>query len=205
MVSQAKKTLKNRPKLPASVKVRTLSELTRDMTAAGLDPSRIEERAILLAKARGAKRKRDEGEGMDVDGEADTEGWEDEGMEVDGEERTLNKRAKANTGTVMARNKREPRSNRQLAGMRDDAVRAISHPVFSVLIIFWLRGAQQADRATKLRNLGQRPRNMLAKAGEADRVIRTKMVRVLAFSFSCRCMLTCARVSAAEASVRRKA
>jgi hypothetical protein len=35
---------------------------------------------------------------------------------------------------------------------------------------------QQANRAVKLRNLGQRPRNMLAKAGEADRHIQTKVV-----------------------------
>ena len=35
---------------------------------------------------------------------------------------------------------------------------------------------QQFDRANKLRNLGQRPRNMLAKAGEGDRAIKTKMV-----------------------------
>ena len=36
---------------------------------------------------------------------------------------------------------------------------------------------QQASKAVKLRNLGQRPRNMLAKAGESDRAIRVKMVR----------------------------
>lgn len=35
---------------------------------------------------------------------------------------------------------------------------------------------QQASKAVKLRNLGQRPRNMLAKAGESDRAIRVKMV-----------------------------
>lgn len=37
---------------------------------------------------------------------------------------------------------------------------------------------KQSSRAIKLRNLGQRPRNMLAKAGEGDRTIKTKMVRV---------------------------
>jgi hypothetical protein len=36
---------------------------------------------------------------------------------------------------------------------------------------------QQASKAVRLRNLGQRGRNMLAKAGESDRAIRVKMVR----------------------------
>ncbi len=36
---------------------------------------------------------------------------------------------------------------------------------------------QQISKATRLRNLGQRGRNMLAKAGESDRAIRVKMVR----------------------------
>ena len=40
---------------------------------------------------------------------------------------------------------------------------------------------KQFNRATKLRNLGQRPRNMLAKAGEGDRAIKTKMVSFLFF------------------------
>jgi nucleolar GTP-binding protein len=123
MASQAKKTLRNRPRLPASVKVRTLSELTRDLTAAGLDPSRIEERAILLAKARGAKRKRNEDDDMEVDEEMENNESGEDGMEVDDEETTPHKRAKTNSGAVVAKNRRAPRSNRQLAGMRDDAVR----------------------------------------------------------------------------------
>lgn len=36
---------------------------------------------------------------------------------------------------------------------------------------------QQASKALRLRNLGQRGRNMLAKAGESDRAIKVKMVR----------------------------
>lgn len=35
---------------------------------------------------------------------------------------------------------------------------------------------QQASKAIKLRNLGQRERNMHAKAGESDRAIRVKKV-----------------------------
>ena len=40
---------------------------------------------------------------------------------------------------------------------------------------------QQISKAAKLRNLGQRDRNRLAKAGDADRVITTKMVSYLMF------------------------
>ena len=150
--SQEKKRLKSTARLPASAKVRTISELARDLTAAGHDPSRIEERAALLAKARGAKRKRSPSseDGMDVD----EDGASDAEMEVDDEEpSSVKKRAKTNSGTAVA--KRAPKSNRQLTGLRDE---------------------EQARRANKLRNFDQRPRNYMAKAGEADRKIQTKMV-----------------------------
>ncbi|KAJ7802451.1 hypothetical protein B0H14DRAFT_3780578 [Mycena olivaceomarginata] len=70
-------------------------------------------------------------------------------MDVDGEEGdgTPAKRLKTNLGAVT---KREPRGNRALAGMRDQGTGPFK------------------------RNLGQRPRNMLARAGEGDRTIKTK-------------------------------
>ncbi|KAF7357940.1 Nucleolar GTP-binding protein 1 [Mycena venus] len=148
-----KKSKKNQSRLPRSAGLATLSQMTAQLTKAGLDPSRIVERAAVIS----GKRKRDD---MDVDmedgeagGEADAEGW----MDVDGEEDagTPAKRLKTNSGAVT---KREPRGNRALAGMRDQG---------------------QADRAVKLRNLGQRPRNMLARAGEGDRTIKTKMPKHL--------------------------
>ena len=59
LLSQAtKKGMKNRAALPRTAGLRTLSELTTEMTRAGLDPSRIQERAEMLAKVAGAKRKR---------------------------------------------------------------------------------------------------------------------------------------------------
>lgn len=114
-----KKSKRNQSRLPRTAGLRTLTELTSEMTAAGLDPSRIQERATLLAKVQGAKRKR--GAEMDVD--MDDGGGEDEGdwMDVDGED-TPNKRAKGDAGRVVAMHSRAPRTNRQLAGMRDDAV-----------------------------------------------------------------------------------
>jgi len=116
-----KKSKRNQSRLPRTAGLRTLTELTTEMTAAGLDPSRIQERATLLAKVQGAKRKR--AAEMDVDMD-DVEGeGEDEGdwMDVDGEE-APNKRAKGNAGRAVAVNSRAPRTNRQLAGMRDEGV-----------------------------------------------------------------------------------
>ncbi|KAJ8462138.1 hypothetical protein ONZ51_g11093 [Trametes cubensis] len=112
----------------------------------GLDPSQIQERAAMLAKVQGAKRKRqreeDEAE-IDVDEEIDDESGEGEGewMDVDGDEVPKLKRAKTNSGAVIAKDARHPRSIRQLAGLRDEA----------------------------LRNLGRRERNMQTLAGESDR------------------------------------
>ncbi|KAJ7773184.1 P-loop containing nucleoside triphosphate hydrolase protein [Mycena metata] len=144
-----KKSKKNQSRLPRSAGLATLSQMTAQLTKAGLDPSRIVERAAVLS----GKRKRDDDEDVDMEGgAADAEGW----MDVDGEEDgTPAKRLKTNSGAVT---KREPRGNRALAGMRDQG---------------------QSDRAIKLRNLGQRPRNMLAKAGEGDRAIKTKMPKHL--------------------------
>ncbi|KXN85538.1 Nucleolar GTP-binding protein 1, partial [Leucoagaricus sp. SymC.cos] len=155
-----KKSKKNQARLPRTAGLRTLTELTDELTKAGLDPSRIQERAERLAKIQAVQRKRkrgEEDEQMDVDDE-DDEGDrdEDEEMDVDGEELPSSKKVKTNSGGVVA--KRMPKSDRSLAGLRDEA---------------------QATRATKLRNLGQRPRNMLAKAGESDRAIKVKMPKHL--------------------------
>ncbi|KAI0302605.1 GTP binding protein 4 [Russula brevipes] len=170
LVAQSKKKMKNKARLPRTAGLRTLTDLTTDLTNAGLDPSRIQDRAVMIAKIRGAgrKRKRDEDEdGMDVDADADADGqngdnWASEGEDVVGEEGegghdTPQKRGKANSGAAITR-KRAPRSDRQFAGLRDDA---------------------QASKAIRLRNLGQRRRNMHAKAGESDRAIRVKMPKHL--------------------------
>lgn len=121
----AKKATKNHARLPRTAGMRTLTELSEGLTKAGFDPSRIEERATLIAKARGAAQKRkraDEDAEMDVDMDGE-EPNENEWMDVDGAETTPQKRVRGNSGAVIARkNKREPRTNRQFAGMRDDAV-----------------------------------------------------------------------------------
>ncbi|PFH53671.1 hypothetical protein AMATHDRAFT_908 [Amanita thiersii Skay4041] len=163
-----KKAQKNKARLPRTAGLRTLSELTDEMTKAGLDPSRIQERAEMLAKVQGAKaqaakRKRREEEDEDVDMDSDGSDWDDasdggNAMEVDGEENAPRKKKKTEGGAVAVTLKRMPKSNRQFSGLRDE---------------------HQATRADKLRNYGQRPRNMLAKAGESDRAIRVKMPKHL--------------------------
>ncbi|KII92505.1 hypothetical protein PLICRDRAFT_103369 [Plicaturopsis crispa FD-325 SS-3] len=151
-----KKSKKNQSRLPRTAGLRTITELTDELTKAGYDPSKIEERAAMLAKLQGAKRKRDVDEDVDMDGE--DEPAEGEWMDVDGEDDTPNKRKKGNSGAAIALNPRGPKTDRQLAGMRDDA---------------------QASKAVRLRYLGQRERNRQAKAGEGDRVIKTKMPKHL--------------------------
>ena len=78
----------------------------------------------MLAKIQGAKRKRAEDEDVDMDEDDEEEDDDDdEGeenwMDVDGGEASK-KRLKTNSGGVV--NKREPRSHRHLAGMRDEGV-----------------------------------------------------------------------------------
>lgn len=118
-----KKTLKNKAIMPRTAGLRTLSEMTDKLTAAGYDPSRIQARAEMLAKVQGAKRKREQEE-MDVDmdeGEWSDEA-EDDDMDVDsGNVVQKAKRTKTNTGAAMVK-KHQPASNRQLAGMRNEEV-----------------------------------------------------------------------------------
>lgn len=163
LVSQAtKKSMKNSARMPRTAGLKTLSELSTSLKKAGLDPSKIEQRAALIAKARGLQRKRKRDEDMDVDGdEQDEDGEGGDWMDVDEEDdgRSPPKRRKSNTGTtVTSAGKHAPRTNRQTAGLRDQT---------------------QVSKAVKLRNLGQRERNMHAKAGESDRAIKVKMPKHL--------------------------
>ncbi|KAF7304008.1 Nucleolar GTP-binding protein 1 [Mycena indigotica] len=138
-----KKSKKNQARMPRSTAAgrSTLSEMTKQLEDAGLDPSKIVQRAERL-KAQTWRAGGGADGWMDVDDDGD--------VDMGGDD-TPSKRLKTNSGGVA---KRHPRANRSLAGMRDQS---------------------QAARATKLRNLGQRPRNMHARAGEGDRHIPTKM------------------------------
>ena len=157
--------MKHNARLPRTAGLKSLSELSVSLRKAGLDPSKIEQRAALIAKARGLERKRKRDEEMDVDEEGgsdeDGDGEGEEGgdwMDVDegDDRRPPQKRRRNNTETaVTSTRKHAPRTNRLTAGLRDQT---------------------QVSKAVKLRNLGQRERNMHARAGESDRAIKVKMV-----------------------------
>lgn len=126
LVNAQKNKLQNRPIIPRTVQTRTLSDMSKKLTASGYDPTNIEARAKVLAKARGligdgSGRKRSAG---DMDMDDDEEDWqEDDGqMEVDGE--GSNKRAKT---SLVAKGKRVPGSDRQTLGLKDaeDATKAV--------------------------------------------------------------------------------
>lgn len=164
LAQSSKKGTKNTARLPRTAGLRTLSELTGELTAAGYDPSKIQERAEMLAKIQGAKRKREREEDearMDEDSQSDEDedgGFEDEDGDVEmggGREKVV-KKVKTNSGGVV--NKRVPASDRQMTGLRDQG---------------------QLTKARELHKFAQRPRNALAKAGEADRQIKTKLPRHL--------------------------
>ncbi|KAB5591297.1 Nucleolar GTP-binding protein [Ceratobasidium theobromae] len=153
VLHHSKSNFKSRPVMPRTAAHRTMSQMAKALTAAGHDPSRIEERAAILAKAVKAKealgkRKREE------DMEVDLDGGDEDGDAMDVDEDGSSKRAKTNLGTV----KRAPKTNRQFSGLKNSA---------------------QAEKAIKLRNLGQRERNMHARAGESDRAIKVKMPKHL--------------------------
>jgi len=123
-----KHKLQNRPMIPRPAQTRTLTDMTEKLKAAGYDPSTLEERAMLLAKAKGMLgQKRGAGE-MELDGEEDgedawgSEGEEDESMEVEGGEGAATKKRRTST-SIVSKGKRTPGTDRQIAGLKDAEVR----------------------------------------------------------------------------------
>lgn len=159
LISQgSKKAMKNRAQFPRTAGLRTLSELTKGLTKAGIDPSRLHDRVAVIAKVAGAKRKRqrdEEDAEMDVDGEgeADAEAEGGDWMDVDGEDAIPNKRTKANSGGAV-KNQREPRTNRQFAGLRDDAVSGplCPCPSLQILISFFILASIQGCQTAQPRS-----------------------------------------------------
>lgn len=168
----------NRPIIPRPLRNdRYMDDMARDLRKAGIDPSKLEERAKMLALARGLqlktraaageKRKRNADEEMDVDDEpassgAATSRWadaasddDDASMEVDGSKKRRNIAGRA---VAASNGKHTPSKNRATLGMRD---------------------AEQAKKATQLHRLAQRGPNRLAKASESDRHVPTKMPKHL--------------------------
>lgn len=167
---------------------RNFDDMTKELRMAGIDPTKLEERAKALALARGVslktqaageKRKRNvEAEEMEIDdGEGDETAditgasgskWadvsSDDEMETDGamsakKRKSITGRAIAAAGgKTTAHGKRHPIKNRKTLGMRD---------------------TEQQKKAIELHRLSSRGPNHHAKAGESDRHIGTKMPKHL--------------------------
>jgi len=122
-LSQQKKKMKNRPVMPRTAGLTSLSTMTEKLTKAGIDPSRIVERAQLIAKARGAERKRKREDDNEMEVDDPKEGSEEDWMDVD-DDAQPRKRQKINGGAaqVVPHDKRQPRSDRTTIGMRDATV-----------------------------------------------------------------------------------
>ena len=135
MESQVKKKgMKHSARLPRTATYRTLTELSEELTKAGYDPSRIEERAERIAKVQAAKKRKRE-EQMDIDeGSEGSYDGSDDGMDVDGDDGASKKRVKTVSGAAAVG--RQPRTNRQLAGMRDGEVCSLpSKVILAILLI----------------------------------------------------------------------
>ncbi|WFD45424.1 Nucleolar GTP-binding protein 1 [Malassezia furfur] len=179
LMAQNKKALQGRAQVPRKLQHRTLSQMAENMRAAGIDPSNIEMRAELLAKAKGlvGKRKsRQDSDEEDVAMEDDEEdGESSEAMSVEEDEAPTRKKARAagvkrsaaltrgKSSTTASTNRvggpitaragaaRIPARNRQSEGLRDSA---------------------QEKKARNLHEMGIRGRNQEARAGESDRRIQ---------------------------------
>ena len=116
----------NNDKLSEEIRARaaTMSTAIQGILNIDRQPSDAEVRALA------AKMQREEDEAamdVDIDDDAEMDGdGEGDWMDVDGVEAPKLKKAKANSGATIAKGARHPRSNRQLAGMRDEAVSALS-------------------------------------------------------------------------------
>ncbi|KAF8324474.1 uncharacterized protein EI90DRAFT_3157382 [Cantharellus anzutake] len=158
--SRGNKGLKHGFVMPRTTWSRNLSDMTSKLTKAGYDTSRLEAHALIAkARSKGAqKRKRsDEDDAMDVDGADEQDVQQIAFMDVDGEE-VSRKRTKTNSGSIVAKTSRLPKTNRQLSG---------------------LKNAEQFQRAMKLQQVSLTERNRQGKKGEGDRHIGTKMPRHL--------------------------
>ncbi|KAM0792868.1 hypothetical protein ACM66B_002631 [Microbotryomycetes sp. NB124-2] len=165
MLNQEKNKLQNKAVIPRTAQRRNLSDVTSKLSAAGYDTTNLEERAKLLAKARGlVGKKRGSGE-MDVDDDEDLQGGEDdwqdadESMDVeDGSGGSARKKQRTGQTSIVPKGKRVPTKNRAMDG---------------------LGSAANAAKATRLHELYQREPNRKARAGESDRHIATRMPKHL--------------------------
>lgn len=128
-----KHKLQNRPMIPRPAQTRTLTDMTEKLKAAGYDPSTLEERATLLAKAKGLGMKRGAGE-MDLDEDEEGEFGSDDEEEMDVEGSGAASKKRRTSTSIVAKGKRTPGTDRQVAGLKDAEVRLLPSTTFCVRV-----------------------------------------------------------------------
>lgn len=183
-MSQTKKALQTRPQIPRKLQHRKLSQMTDNMRAAGIDPSNLEMRAELLAKAKGltGKRKNRDLEStldsnMDEEDDHDASADVDDNMSVDDAEEPTPARKKVRAGAAkdaagFTRGKSSTTATTNRAGgsisSRAGAARIPARNRQSE----GLRSKDQEKKARELHSMAIRDRNREARAGESDRRIQ---------------------------------
>ena len=183
-MAQTKKALQTRPQIPRKLQHRKLSQMTDNMRAAGIDPSNLEMRAELLAKAKGltGKRKNRDLEStldsnMDEEDDHDALADVDDNMSVDDAEEPTPARKKVRAGAAkdadgFTRGKSSTTATTNRAGgsisSRAGAARIPARNRQSE----GLRSKDQEKKARELHSMAIRDRNREARAGESDRRIQ---------------------------------
>lgn len=183
-MSQTKKALQIRPQIPRKLQHRKLSQMMDNMRAAGIDPSNLEMRAELLAKAKGltGKRKNRDLEStldsnMDEEDDHDASADVDDNMSVDDAEEPTPARKKVRAGAAkdaagFTRGKSSTTATTNRVGgsisSRAGAARIPARNRQSE----GLRSKDQEKKARELHSMAIRDRNREARAGESDRRIQ---------------------------------
>ncbi|KAF8750862.1 the biogenesis of the 60S ribosomal subunit [Rhizoctonia solani] len=149
----AKSNFKSRPIMPRTGAHRTMSGMAKALTAAGYDPSRIEERAAILAKAARAKDAIGKGSAMKI--------WKWIQME-----RGKMIRMEWTLTKARARRKSRPTS----------ALLSVPPRPIGNLRVSRTRTSREGNQVAKP---GTTRENMHARAGESDRAIKVKMPKHL--------------------------
>ena len=188
-LSQDRKGLKSRARIPRKLQNRTFSEMSEKLRSLGIDPSSVTARAELLAKAKGlsvaGKRKRS-GDGEDEEmGSGGEEEWQDEGAEDDGmdvdEGTSSRKAAKTDAGSrsLRARAATSTLGNRTRSGGTPNARAGPVRLPARNRATQGLKNKAQEDKVRSLKDLSLRERNRQAKASESDRAIKETMPKWL--------------------------
>lgn len=178
--AQDKKALQSRAQIPRKFQHRTLSQMAENMRAAGIDPSNVEMRAELLAKAKGlvGKRKNRVEDEMDMEDDNLDGMNSDESMAVDEDatdsvpSRKKVRAAATKQAPALARGKSSTTaSTNREGGLITSRAGAARIPARNRQAE-GLRGKDQEMKARSLHEMSLRDRNREARAGESDRRIQ---------------------------------